>query len=157
MTRTTVVTKGKYYVQAINYDNYTIRIVDVNLREDDCSSMPHHSLTEYNNRITGYHPYSLCQITDMRDLCRIDLTVATSWPGAKDKNVSYVDIHKELVYGFELSWLQSKNRYHWSSCYIDYNTKKAACSYNSTFFLIFGKVILLVRHHAADRLRLPTT
>ncbi|TQD89809.1 hypothetical protein C1H46_024633 [Malus baccata] len=174
---------GKYHVQAINYDNYTIRVVDANLREGDCSSLPHYSLAENNldHRVSGHHPYSICQITgktrsiwsffylltqrdcvelskpiifmtcetqvnspvyvdtapctsplssssghgfvkighlnasDMRDLCRIDLTVATSWPGAKEMNVSYIDIHKELVYGFELSWLQSKSRSHGST------------------------------------------
>ncbi|CAN6562010.1 unnamed protein product [Malus baccata var. baccata] len=193
---------GKYYVQAINYDNYTIRIVDVNLHEGDCSSLPHQSLAEYNfdNQIAGDHPYRFCQIvgktiwmnyfdqtdclelskpiifmtcetqvnsplyvdtspctslmsslsghvfvkighlnaSDMRDLCRIDLTVATSWPGANDTNISYVDIHKELVYGFELSWLQGKFRDHsWrSTCYIDSDTGKAACIFNSLMKLI---------------------
>ncbi|CAN6562008.1 unnamed protein product [Malus baccata var. baccata] len=43
--------------------------------------------------------------SDMRDLCRIDLTVATSWPGAKDMNVSYIDIHKELIYYFKPNFL----------------------------------------------------
>ncbi|XP_068344458.1 LEAF RUST 10 DISEASE-RESISTANCEUS RECEPTOR-LIKE PROTEIN KINASE-like 2.4 [Pyrus communis] len=190
---------GKYYVQAINYDNYTIRVVDANLREGDCSSLPHYSLAEnkWDSQISRHHPYSICQITgktrwsfpylqtqtdcvelskpiifmtcetpvnspvyvdtapctspmrnssghgfvkighlnasDMRDLCRIDLTVATSWPGAKDMNVSYIDIHKELVYGFELSWLQSKRRPHsWSTCYIDNDTKKVNCDYGSS-------------------------
>ncbi|RXI05144.1 hypothetical protein DVH24_006401 [Malus domestica] len=182
---------GKYYVQAINYDNYTIRVVDANLREGDCSSMPRYSLAVYNFR--SPYPYNFCQRTkkrigkfdvldcielskpvifmscetqvnsplyvdtspctnlmsslsghvfvkighlnasDMRDLCRIDLTVATSWPGANDTNITYVDIHKELVYGFELSWLQGKSRdYSWrSTCYIDSDTGKAACGSNS--------------------------
>ncbi|RXI06513.1 hypothetical protein DVH24_025649 [Malus domestica] len=31
---------GKYYVQAINYDKKTIRIVDFGLQSNDCSSMP---------------------------------------------------------------------------------------------------------------------
>ncbi|KAB2627315.1 receptor-like protein kinase [Pyrus ussuriensis x Pyrus communis] len=202
---------GKYYVQSINYDNYTIRIVDVNLREGDCSSMPHHSLAGYNldNQIAGGHPYSICQIagktrwnpylfdqtdcvelskpiifmtcetqvnsplyvdtspctslmsslsgyvfvkighlnaSDMRDLCRIDLTVATSWPGANDMNISYVDIHKELVYGFELSWLQGKRRFYSrrSTCYIDYDTGKAACSFNGITVLGIPCVIGLL-------------
>ncbi|KAM1157719.1 hypothetical protein ACFX1X_028603 [Malus domestica] len=187
---------GKYYVQAINYDNYTIRVVDANLREGDCSSMPRYSLAVYNFR--SPYPYNFCQRTkkrigkfdvldcielskpvifmscetqvnsplyvdtspctnlmsslsghvfvkighlnasDMRDLCRIDLTVATSWPGANDTNITYVDIHKELVYGFELSWLQGKSRdYSWrSTCYIDSDTGKAACGSNSFMKLI---------------------
>ncbi|XP_016649591.1 PREDICTED: uncharacterized protein LOC107881076 [Prunus mume] len=31
---------GKYYVQAINYDNLTIRLVDPGLQKNNCSSMP---------------------------------------------------------------------------------------------------------------------
>ena len=148
---------GKYYVQAINYDNHTIRVVDFNLREGDCSSMPRYSLAEYNfsSPYLGNDPYYFgglpepiifmscdtqvnsslyvdtapctsptssssghvfvkighLNASDMRDLCRIDLTVATSWPGVKDINVSYVDIHNGLAYGFELSW--RKSIYYW--------------------------------------------
>ncbi|XP_050137234.1 rust resistance kinase Lr10-like isoform X2 [Malus sylvestris] len=191
---------GKYHVQAINYDNYKIRVVDANLREDDCSSMPHYSLAQFN--FSDQDPYNIREGTknrsgkfnyieiskpiifltcetqvnspvyvdtapctspmssssghgfvkighlnasDMRDLCRIDLTVATSWPGAKDMNVSYIDIHKELVYGFELSWLQSKSRHSWSTCYIDYDTGKAACSSNSFMkMFIYGYLLLIL-------------
>uniref|UniRef100_A0A6N2LK27 Protein kinase domain-containing protein n=1 Tax=Salix viminalis TaxID=40686 RepID=A0A6N2LK27_SALVM len=36
----------KYYVQAINYSDSTIRLVDAAVQKDDCFSIPHHSLTE---------------------------------------------------------------------------------------------------------------
>jgi len=36
----------KYYVQAINYSDFTIRLVDAVVQKDDCFSIPHHSLTE---------------------------------------------------------------------------------------------------------------
>ncbi|XAR52230.1 Glycerophosphodiester phosphodiesterase [Bertholletia excelsa] len=36
---------GKYYVEAINYDNQTIRLVDVGIQKGDCSSSPLYSLT----------------------------------------------------------------------------------------------------------------
>jgi len=36
----------KYYVQAINYSDFTIRLVDAAVQKDDCFSIPHHSLTE---------------------------------------------------------------------------------------------------------------
>ncbi|XP_011001829.1 PREDICTED: probable receptor-like protein kinase At1g67000 isoform X2 [Populus euphratica] len=36
----------KYYVQAINYSDFTIRLVDAAVQKDDCSSIPHHSFTE---------------------------------------------------------------------------------------------------------------
>ncbi|KAF9679131.1 hypothetical protein SADUNF_Sadunf07G0108100 [Salix dunnii] len=35
----------KYYVQAINYDNLTIRVVDAGVKKNDCSSLPDFSLT----------------------------------------------------------------------------------------------------------------
>ncbi|KAF7850481.1 hypothetical protein BT93_L5462 [Corymbia citriodora subsp. variegata] len=36
---------GQYYVRSINYTNYTIRVVDVGLQKDNCSSLPLHSLS----------------------------------------------------------------------------------------------------------------
>ncbi|KAM7481163.1 hypothetical protein LguiB_005746 [Lonicera macranthoides] len=35
----------KYFVQAINYLNFTIRLVDATIQKDNCSSLPHYSLT----------------------------------------------------------------------------------------------------------------
>ncbi|KAJ6366476.1 hypothetical protein OIU77_002960 [Salix suchowensis] len=35
----------KYYVQAINYDNLTIRVVDAGVKKNECSSLPDFSLT----------------------------------------------------------------------------------------------------------------
>ncbi|KAI8029832.1 Rust resistance kinase Lr10 [Camellia lanceoleosa] len=39
---------GKYYVEEINHHKKTIRVVDVGIHKDDCSSLPLHSLTYYN-------------------------------------------------------------------------------------------------------------
>jgi len=38
--------KVKHYVQAINYSNFTIRLVDTAVQKDDCFSIPHHSITK---------------------------------------------------------------------------------------------------------------
>jgi len=38
--------KVKYYVQAIDYSNFTIRVVDADVQKDDCFSIPSHSLIE---------------------------------------------------------------------------------------------------------------
>ncbi|KAF9663395.1 hypothetical protein SADUNF_Sadunf17G0045400 [Salix dunnii] len=43
----------KYYVEAINYSDSTIRLVDPAVQKDDCFSIPHHSLTE----TVFYSPY----------------------------------------------------------------------------------------------------
>ncbi|KAL7254256.1 hypothetical protein ACSBR1_008619 [Camellia fascicularis] len=47
---------GKYYVEEINYHNYTIRVVDVGIHKDDCSSLPLYSLTYYDS---FQYPYYL--------------------------------------------------------------------------------------------------
>ncbi|RVW18284.1 Rust resistance kinase Lr10 [Vitis vinifera] len=50
---------GKYKVEEINYEIFTIRIVDTGLQKDDCSSLPLHSLTYENftlERSTRYRP-----------------------------------------------------------------------------------------------------
>ncbi|KEH40310.1 stress-induced receptor-like kinase [Medicago truncatula] len=39
---------SKYYVKSINYNNYTIRIVDPGIEEGDCSSFPRYYLYNYN-------------------------------------------------------------------------------------------------------------
>ncbi|KAF3433875.1 hypothetical protein FNV43_RR24978 [Rhamnella rubrinervis] len=48
-----------YYVQAINYNNYTIRVVDSNIvRKGDCSSLPRSSLTSDDFTYDANHLYS---------------------------------------------------------------------------------------------------
>ncbi|PON96841.1 Serine/threonine protein kinase [Trema orientale] len=156
----------KYFVRGINYSNYTIRIVDSNLRKDNCSSLPNHSRDKYS--FSGFSPYNRflysnwelltksiaflkCEnpvnssvyidtapcniagnfpsdqsntknhisyhyyvvdgasnVSDLESSCRVELTTLVS-PKAvlNGKNTSYVDIHNDLAYGFELSWLTS--------------------------------------------------
>ncbi|KAK9912533.1 hypothetical protein M0R45_036395 [Rubus argutus] len=168
---------GKYYVRAINYENYTIRVVDANVREGNCSSIPRYSLASYNFSDEG--PYSMflgtwmerialskpiifisCETrldsslyvdtapcidvssghsfvnigslnaSDLRDSCRIELMALTpSWIGT---NISYIDIHSGLLYGFELSWLNRNNRRgSWpptlTVCYVDDDTDQVEC------------------------------
>lgn len=181
---------GKYYVQSINYENYTIRVVDSNVRKGNCSSIPRYSLAKYNFRY--WDPYSMSQTkkyhnrtfelfqlskpiffmtcddsetpvnsplyvdtatcisssalynhsrhsyvmignlnaSDLRDSCSIELmTMIASRPCTKNMNTSYIDIHNELVYGFELSWLHSYERNpRWSTyCYLDNDTYNVHC------------------------------
>ncbi|XP_034920444.1 LEAF RUST 10 DISEASE-RESISTANCEUS RECEPTOR-LIKE PROTEIN KINASE-like 1.2 isoform X1 [Populus alba] len=46
---TLILNKVKYYVQAISYSNFTIRVVDAAVQKDDCFSLPH--------QLVDYHPY----------------------------------------------------------------------------------------------------
>ncbi|PNX58660.1 wall-associated receptor kinase galacturonan-binding protein, partial [Trifolium pratense] len=52
---------GKYYLQEINYINYTIRIVDPGIEEGNCSSIPSYFLSTSNFTIIydydDYHMY----------------------------------------------------------------------------------------------------
>ncbi|KAL6288931.1 hypothetical protein ACE6H2_006441 [Prunus campanulata] len=191
---------GKYYAQSINYDNYTIRVVDVGLHKGNCSSLPRHSIAKYS--FDQQDPYSFYQlkgkmkpgfpfpnlklehnelsqpiifmtcktpvsspdlyvdtapcidarsspnsslshpswnsfvnvghlnVLELRDSCRIELMVlAAPFSHPKDSNISYIDIHNELIYGFELSWLRSYERGQRLGCHIDKDTKKVHCVY----------------------------
>ncbi|KAG8655513.1 LEAF RUST 10 DISEASE-RESISTANCE LOCUS RECEPTOR-LIKE PROTEIN KINASE-like 2.4 isoform X2 [Manihot esculenta] len=55
---------GKYYVQAINYDNFTIRLVDAGVNQYDCSSIPRFPFT-FDNLILGNHGYLVSDLTRM--------------------------------------------------------------------------------------------
>ena len=39
---------GKYYVQSINYNNFTIRVADPGVMESNCASLPRYSLSRSN-------------------------------------------------------------------------------------------------------------
>ncbi|KAJ1377144.1 Wall-associated receptor kinase, galacturonan-binding domain [Sesbania bispinosa] len=65
---------GKYYVKAINYRNFTIRLVDPGIEEANCSSIPRYFLSASNftdsyNYPSLYHinitdPYQATQLRD---------------------------------------------------------------------------------------------
>jgi len=189
----------KYYVQAINYNNLTIRVVDAGVKENDCSSVPDFSLTyarlgnsrrEYtiftstNTRFdyirfpytwfqykrtggiwfTKYKPLPLSQMmifincanpvnstlyvetgtclnvsllmrsyvnvggmkaSDLMELCSLERM--TLLPAKDYKNMSYKEIHRQLAYGFELSWHNSMCGSCATICYIeDSNQTKCA-------------------------------
>ncbi|KAF5462885.1 hypothetical protein F2P56_018854, partial [Juglans regia] len=53
---------SKYYVSQINYNNYTIRIVDLGIQEDNYSFIPRYFLNYYNFstwRLPNWDPYHL--------------------------------------------------------------------------------------------------
>ncbi|XP_050282739.1 LEAF RUST 10 DISEASE-RESISTANCE LOCUS RECEPTOR-LIKE PROTEIN KINASE-like 2.2 [Quercus robur] len=192
---------GKYYVQKINYNNYTIRVADSGIHDDNYFSTPSYSLYRYNfsNRydrayygITGLLPkltklepydqfqpsgnpelsrivvfmscekpvnspycldtstcihnssnyishskrYSYVKVgktnaAEVADLCRVEKITQTSWPRNDGPNVSCKDVHNELVYGFEISWLrgncQSICGRKFTKCYLN-DTNHVQCS-----------------------------
>ena len=208
--------QSKYYVQEINYNNYTIQIVDSGIQKDNYSSTPTYSLNHYKfssftSVYTTYQPkrtktnyikhklsrsavflscdcetpanslfyldsstcidngdqyassnsskdngdqyssntsishskskrYRYVRVgtttaTDVGDSCKVEQMFLTSWPGNEDPNdISCTDVHNELIYGFELSWLQdycpSYCRGDNSICFID-DANHVQCLYFS--------------------------
>ncbi|KAJ9189037.1 hypothetical protein P3X46_000379 [Hevea brasiliensis] len=146
--------RGRYYVQAINYDNFTIRLVDDGINPDDCSSIPRFPLTPSNfsegddryfrlYSITiisfikcpnpvyspSYLNCSTCinggsalktftyakiidedtKVSDLMELCSVEmislLPDEKAFENKDNNNISCVEIHRQLAYGFELFWL----------------------------------------------------
>ncbi|WJX10097.1 hypothetical protein P8452_00860 [Trifolium repens] len=161
---------AKYYVQYISYNNFTIRLVDPGVHQDNCSSLPLNSLSQsdfcdtydYDNKYCtdpyqsssghyydseslvfehvvylncshqvnnnrkyvnttsclnpnskGYYIYAMAGDLIAQDFevgCHVKLVSLTSWLKKFQRNqqgllLSYDVIHKALVYGFEISWL----------------------------------------------------
>ncbi|CAJ2674625.1 unnamed protein product [Trifolium pratense] len=156
---------AKYHVQSINYNNFTIRLVDPGVQESNCSSFPRNFLSRsnfcdtyeaYNNedctvpyiasnrdsydltifkhivylncsRLVTNNPkyvntssclnsnsksnyiYAIAGDLIAKDFqvgCHVKFVAPTSWPGLqRNQEHSYEEMHKALVYGFEISWL----------------------------------------------------
>ncbi|XP_058001078.1 LEAF RUST 10 DISEASE-RESISTANCE LOCUS RECEPTOR-LIKE PROTEIN KINASE-like 2.4 isoform X2 [Hevea brasiliensis] len=164
--------RGRYYVHSINYDNFTIRLADAGVHQDDCSSFPRFPLPiDYYYYDYGIVPYSnykyqwtkseedkwaklgeppmLSQmiifikcpnpvysplyvdtapcvlrgfnstvsalkrhysyvnigdmkLSDLKELCRVE--IMSLFPVTTKKNMSWFEIHRELAFGFQLSW-----------------------------------------------------
>ncbi|TYH86452.1 hypothetical protein ES332_D01G044000v1 [Gossypium tomentosum] len=88
--RTTFVAReGKFFVQLIFYENYTIQVVDTSLDTDDCNSLPLSSL---------YYIDAKTRPSDFNQACTIEAKVPI-----KVKNItgmSTLDIYKKLLEGF---------------------------------------------------------
>ncbi|KAI4313301.1 hypothetical protein L6164_026292 [Bauhinia variegata] len=169
---------GRYYVESINYNNLTIRLVDPGVRQTGCSSIPSYSLYQANfsdvygsdpwepygstyrsyfkhvvylncsnqvsddpeyvdtasciNWNSNGHIYAIAGYLSAQKLkvdCRVMMIAASSLWGPDDydythnQSFSYDDIHRALIYGFEVSWLKV-------FC-IDH-CGEPVCSYNET-------------------------
>ncbi|KAM2264030.1 hypothetical protein ACFXTI_040244 [Malus domestica] len=144
---------GKYLVQAINYDNQTIRIIDPGLQNNNCSSMSrnfpllpftstpynfHGNYTEDSQLSTvifylkcsnpmnssvyvdtapcfdasassssqpktySYVKVGWMEVGDLDEGCSAEWMTFALSSFVKDYNTSYENIHKALMYGFEL-------------------------------------------------------
>ncbi|KAF7850480.1 hypothetical protein BT93_L5461 [Corymbia citriodora subsp. variegata] len=169
---------GKYYVQHIDYMNYTIRIVDIGLQNGNCSSLPSRSLSctystyewepyecyspwighdklsrnvaivdrtkaidspLYVDASSCFYGVEFSNFSSMRrrvyamvnttvssveTACTIKLmAMIPRWVDRNDLR-SYAQIHEQMTYGFEVSWLQKACEMHFKDCY--------GCSINAT-------------------------
>ncbi|KAL4594963.1 hypothetical protein ACB092_12G057000 [Castanea dentata] len=103
---------GKFYVEEISYINYTIRVVDSGIQKNNYFSTPNYSLYRYNFSSQYWNGYTtgivgITKVSEAEDSCQLGKIFLTSWPINNDvpANISCTDVHNELVYGFELSWL----------------------------------------------------
>ncbi|KAJ4839329.1 hypothetical protein Tsubulata_829965 [Turnera subulata] len=195
---------GRYIVQAINYNNFTIRLVDDGVQKDNCSSLPRSSLLR-SNFVRGdpyawyyyrsrkmddiffckyYEQDSRCfprlsqamafltcpdpvdsplyvdtapctnglqvsnssvphtktrsyinvgrmDVSDLMDSCRID--ILTLLPARNDyKNMSFKEIHRQLAYGFEISWYNTYcPEYCTRGCFVDHKNRTSCVRYAS--------------------------
>ncbi|XP_020412619.1 rust resistance kinase Lr10-like isoform X2 [Prunus persica] len=109
---------GKYYVQAINYDNFTIRVVDPGIRNNDFSSIPRYSLSIYN--LTSH--LRLASST----------TPITFFKCAKAVNSSVMRTYNYVKHGnITASNMEDGCRIEWTTLMIIYNWKILG-----TYFLI---------------------
>ncbi|KAJ7942807.1 Receptor-like protein kinase [Quillaja saponaria] len=94
------------------------------------------------------HTYAILEQLGVKDLkvgCQVKLIAVTFWEwwvGKSPNNVSYTDIHKGLVYGFELSWMDGVCE--------KYCGKSATCYFNITSKLIHCEETSL--HNNCDKI-----
>ncbi|GMP24815.1 hypothetical protein CsSME_00001959 [Camellia sinensis var. sinensis] len=139
---------AKYYVHSINYNNSTIRLIDIGIQTNNnnntnvCSSFPNHSLTPSN--LTSGDPYTSTgysyvvagqvSVWYVADSCTVQTIAVSSSPlliGAEiASNFSLSDVNKALEYGFEVSWefKTCKGCKKRASCFGDAVNVVAACS-----------------------------
>ncbi|KAG8655495.1 LEAF RUST 10 DISEASE-RESISTANCE LOCUS RECEPTOR-LIKE PROTEIN KINASE-like 2.5 isoform X1 [Manihot esculenta] len=161
---------GRYYVQSIDYDNFTIGLVDAGVHPDNCSSIPRfpfiYDLSErYSTTYSwleseGYKwaylsqqimfikcqnpvkspPYvetapclnsSYVNIGDMTaydlmELCSVEMISLFPLFPVK-KNMSFLEIHRQLAFGFQLSWHNIYCGQCDGLCYLD-SRKRFRCS-----------------------------
>ncbi|KAM4068775.1 hypothetical protein ACB094_12G038000 [Castanea mollissima] len=124
---------GKYYVQDISCNNYTIRIVDsmnspLYLNTSTCNYNDNSSSISDFKRYR-YVTIGITNVSEVKESCKVEVMFRTSWPRSDDSNISCKDVHNEFVHGFELSWLDD-------IC-ADYCPK-----YGYLFLHLAGKIVL---------------
>ncbi|XP_057996152.1 rust resistance kinase Lr10 isoform X1 [Hevea brasiliensis] len=69
-----------------------------------CNSKYSFASPNKNRRSYSYVVFGDVELSQIPDLCSVDLAVVTASLKKCDKNCSYLDVFEELLYGFQLSW-----------------------------------------------------
>ncbi|KAM3729818.1 hypothetical protein ACB098_12G039400 [Castanea mollissima] len=195
---------GKFYVEEISYNNYTIRIVDSGIQKNNYFSTPNYSLYRYNissqsslytthqrkgtvperypelsrsmvwmscekpvnsplyldtstcnyndnsssisdSKRYRYVTVGITNASEVEDWCQVEKMFLTSWPINNDDpaNISCTDVHNELVYGFELSWLYGIcDSYCPGDCYLDEANHIQCYDGSTVIFHLETKIVL---------------
>ncbi|KAG8655510.1 LEAF RUST 10 DISEASE-RESISTANCE LOCUS RECEPTOR-LIKE PROTEIN KINASE-like 2.1 [Manihot esculenta] len=169
---------GRYFVQSINYDNFTIRLVDAGVHPDNWSSIPRFPfIYDLSERYSTYRyqwseteerkwkklrqlpelsqmiMFIKCQnpvksplyvetapclnssyvnigdmkANDLMELCSVEMISLFPLFPAK-KNMSFLEIHRQLAFGFQLSWYNIYCGQCFGACYLD-SRKRFRCIY----------------------------
>ncbi|XP_038692225.1 LEAF RUST 10 DISEASE-RESISTANCE LOCUS RECEPTOR-LIKE PROTEIN KINASE-like 2.4 [Tripterygium wilfordii] len=95
-----------YFANVSNIDNIVYISCETPTKSHSfVDAAPCISKTSYSNRRYHYVMAGDVEILDLDPSCAADLITTTTLLREKNKrNISYMDIHRELVYGLELSW-----------------------------------------------------
>ncbi|KAJ9189245.1 hypothetical protein P3X46_000560 [Hevea brasiliensis] len=184
--------RGRYYVQAINYNNFTIRLVDAGVHRHDCSSFPRFPLVYYkigpysrymdwsersytmlsemiffikcpnpvsspvyvdtdacflrgfNSSVSTHYSYVYIgdmEAVDLMEMCSVEMF--TLFPVLAKKNMSFIEIHRELAFGFQLSWFNINcKKCYAESCYLD-SRNRVRCTGNLFMEIIYRIIWML--------------
>ncbi|KAJ8752897.1 hypothetical protein K2173_008632 [Erythroxylum novogranatense] len=118
---------GVYFLQSINYNNFTLRVTDAGVQNNDCSSVPAYSFSgsiftfrdpygfQTNSWFESEDPSRVMLFVKCGRMVDSSLYVSTSpcieynmfmysLPFKDNRNVTYMEVHNGLVYGFKIAW-----------------------------------------------------
>ncbi|XP_038692994.1 rust resistance kinase Lr10-like [Tripterygium wilfordii] len=94
-----------YFANVSNTDNIVYISCETPMKSHSfVDAAPSISKINSSNRRYHYVMAGDVKILDLGPSCAVDLITTTTLLRERKKNISYMDIHRELVYGLELSW-----------------------------------------------------
>ncbi|XLU33038.1 hypothetical protein S245_069104 [Arachis hypogaea] len=117
--------EADYKVEAINYNNYTIRLVDPNIQEDNCSSLPRYFLYRFNFSADPYRVYPVSNHWDVDNAYH-----ATQMQGPVLGD--YIPLFEHIIYVNCITAVRDVDKNNASSSCLDLNTYVVAGELGAT-------------------------